>query len=268
MSDTNEKTALVKQLTSENALLRSQLKKGQQAAQKEQARTSRLLAESVQHVETLQQEIAGMRALMRGAQNARAEQTTGYLHRQKNRADAQKRNRLEHERAVGRDMPDADTIHAGPLRILIADAYPLVREGLAAILAREADMHVAGQAHSGQDAFDLYSKTRPDMLLMETDLPDWKGDSLITALAERHGDCCVLVFSHNAGEEAVESALRAGAKGYLSKDASREAIVAAIRLVIADQRALAAHVRTAQAIRGQRQGLAARALEASLLPTP
>jgi len=128
------------------------------------------------------------------------------------------------------------------IRVLLADPHPVVREGLASVLARQSDMECVGETSSGQETLRRFCELRPDVLVMEMHFSDMDGKSLLTSLRTRFPSACILVLTLQMGEETIYEALQAGAKGYYFKDASLEAIVAAIRTVHGGKAIFAKHV--------------------------
>ena len=117
-----------------------------------------------------------------------------------------------------------------PIRVLVADDHPVVRSGLVAIL-QSAGMTVAAEASSGREAIDRYFEVSPDVVLMDLKLPDLDGWTAISAIRARDGNARVIAVSSLAGDEDIHRALRAGAKGYVMKDADAAEIVSAVRMV-------------------------------------
>jgi len=122
------------------------------------------------------------------------------------------------------------------IRVVVADDHPVVREGLAAILARQPDMAVAAEAESGEKACELCSSQRPDVVLMDLRMPGMGGVAATRWIGDRYPACHVLVLTTFDGDEEIYQALKAGARGYLLKDAGREELLAAIRGVHAGKR--------------------------------
>jgi DNA-binding NarL/FixJ family response regulator len=122
-----------------------------------------------------------------------------------------------------------------PIRVLIADDQRVVREGLSMLVALIDDVEVVGAAGDGAEAVRLAETHHPDVILMDLRMPDLDGIAATALLCERLPAARVLVLTTYADEDAIVPALRAGAKGYLTKDASAEQIEAAIRAVHAGQ---------------------------------
>lgn len=122
------------------------------------------------------------------------------------------------------------------IRVLIVDAHPVVRAGLAAILAREADMTVAGEAANCEAAIDLFFRMGPDVVVIDPHLEGSNGGGPMLRIRESDPGARFLAMSDQAGDEDIHRALRAGAKGYLMKDAEPGEILSAIRNVRAGLR--------------------------------
>ena len=122
-----------------------------------------------------------------------------------------------------------------PIRVLIADDQRVVREGLNMLVALIDDVEVVGAACDGAEAVRLAETYRPDVVLMDLRMPDLDGIAATGLLRERLPAARVLVLTTYADQDAIVPALRAGARGYLTKDASAEQIEAAIRAVHAGQ---------------------------------
>ena len=124
---------------------------------------------------------------------------------------------------------------AAPIRVLIADDQRVVREGLSMLVALIDDVEVVAMASDGAEAVRLAEAHHPDVVLMDLRMPDLDGIAATAQLNERLPAVRVLVLTTYADEDAIVPALRAGARGYLTKDASAEQIEAAIRAVHAGQ---------------------------------
>ncbi|WP_026928933.1 response regulator [Glycomyces tenuis] len=119
-------------------------------------------------------------------------------------------------------MPD-------PIRLLIADDHPVVRDGLRGMFARTEDIEVVGEAADGREAVDRAAAIGPDVVLMDLRMPGTDGVTAIRTLAERGVASKVLVLTTYDTDTDVLPAIEAGASGYLLKDASPEELRRAIR---------------------------------------
>ncbi len=117
------------------------------------------------------------------------------------------------------------------IRILVADDHPVVRAGLAAIIDQQDDLTVVGEARSGREAVEMYSGLRPDLALIDLRMPEMDGVTAITTIRAAFPTARLLVLTTYDGDEDIFRGLQAGAKGYLLKDAGREALLEAIRAV-------------------------------------
>jgi DNA-binding NarL/FixJ family response regulator len=118
------------------------------------------------------------------------------------------------------------------IRILLADDHSLVRAGIRSLLGAMAEVEVVGEASSGEEALELAARHRPDVVLMDIAMKGMTGLDAAAALRERHPEVRVLILSMHAGEEYVLQALRAGAAGYLLKDAATGELELALRSVM------------------------------------
>jgi DNA-binding NarL/FixJ family response regulator len=123
----------------------------------------------------------------------------------------------------------------GRIRVLIADDQRVVREGLGMLVSLIDEVEVVGSASNGAEAVRLAEAHRPDVILMDLRMPDVDGVAATADLRQRLPGARVLVLTTYADDAAIMSALRAGAAGYLTKDASAEQIETAIRAVHAGQ---------------------------------
>ena len=123
----------------------------------------------------------------------------------------------------------------GRIRVLIADDQRVVREGLGMLVSLIDEVEVVGSASNGAEAVRLAEAHHPDVILMDLRMPDVDGVAATADLRQRLPGARVLVLTTYADDAAIMSALRAGAAGYLTKDASAEEIETAIRAVHAGQ---------------------------------
>ena len=117
------------------------------------------------------------------------------------------------------------------IRVMIVDDQRLIRQGLKLLLELEPDITVVAEAENGQDALDLFSRTNPDVVLMDVQMPILDGVKATRVLTERFTDINVIVLTTFNKDHYVIEAVQAGAKGFLLKDSSGEEIAAAVRAV-------------------------------------
>ncbi|MFI7193137.1 response regulator [Nocardia nova] len=122
-----------------------------------------------------------------------------------------------------------------PLRVLVVDDQQVMREGLVALLGLVDEVRVVGAAGDGEQALRAVAETGPDVVLMDLRMPVLDGVEATRRIAADHPGTAVLVLTTYADDASIVSALRAGARGYLTKDAGRAEIVAAIRAAAAGQ---------------------------------
>ncbi len=147
------------------------------------------------------------------------------------------------------------------IRILIADDHAVVREGLAAMIARRADMQVAAEAEDGRRAVELARQLKPDVILMDLRMPEMGGVEAITHIRAARPAARIIVLTTYDGDEDIYRALQAGAEAYLLKDTPRDELLEAIRAVHAGQKRIPAEVAAKLAVRLTAEALTPRELE-------
>jgi DNA-binding NarL/FixJ family response regulator len=148
-----------------------------------------------------------------------------------------------------------------PIRVLVADDHMVVRMGLATIIGHETDMTVVAEAANGQEILQLTREHKPDVIVMDLRMPGLPGDQVIAALCAEDPKARIIVVTIHKGDEAAFQALRAGARGYLLKDAPTDDIVAGIRTVFAGGRCIPPAIADQVAQRIGRTGLSPRETE-------
>ncbi|HEY9640029.1 MAG TPA: response regulator transcription factor [Coleofasciculaceae cyanobacterium] len=121
------------------------------------------------------------------------------------------------------------------VRVLVVDDHPVVRRGLVMMLEEVPDILVVGQAGNGHEALALFSQQQPDVTLMDLRMPEMDGVATITAICAEFPAARIIVLTTYDGDEEIYRALRAGAKGYLLKDAEPDVLLNAIHVVLNEQ---------------------------------
>jgi DNA-binding NarL/FixJ family response regulator len=119
------------------------------------------------------------------------------------------------------------------IRIVLADAHQLVREGLRSLLERQADMEVVGEAEDGRNALRLVEKLSPDVVILEVGMPRLNGIDTTRQIAIASPGVKVIGLSMHSDKRFVSEMLRAGAAGYVLKSCAFEEVASAIRAVVA-----------------------------------
>jgi DNA-binding NarL/FixJ family response regulator len=118
---------------------------------------------------------------------------------------------------------------APSIRVMVADDHPLLREGVAAVLAAQPDMILAGEAETGLAAIEGYRRWRPDVTLMDLQMPDMGGVEAVTAIRSEFPDARIVILTTYLGDVQAMRALKAGAMAYLLKSSLRRELLTTIR---------------------------------------
>ena len=135
-----------------------------------------------------------------------------------------------------------------PISVLVVDDHVLLREGVRAVLSAQDDIAIVGEASSGAQAVAQYAQLRPDVVLMDLQMPDMSGLDAIVAIRRQDPRACIIVLTTYSGDGRAIKALRAGAMGYLLKSSLRKELLDAIRSVHNGGKHLDAQVATAIAM--------------------
>ena len=148
-----------------------------------------------------------------------------------------------------------------PIRVVVVDDQPVIRDGLLQIINSEEDMEVVGEAENGRLAIAVVADSRPQIIIMDLSMPEMGGLEAMAAIREAQPDVRFIVFSVYRGEEDIHRALEAGASGYLFKVVQRNELIAAIRMVAAGRPYLPMQVAERLRFRHPADELTARELE-------
>jgi DNA-binding NarL/FixJ family response regulator len=127
---------------------------------------------------------------------------------------------------------------AGKIRVLCVDDHPVVRDGIAAIINLQPDMMLTGAAATGGEALERYFELRPDVALVDLQLPDMSGFDLIKKIRDKFPNARIIVLSSHEGDVDIQRALESGAQGYVAKGIVRGELLETIRSVHAGKRRL------------------------------
>jgi DNA-binding NarL/FixJ family response regulator len=130
----------------------------------------------------------------------------------------------------------------GQIRILSADDHPLIREGIAGLVAAQPDMNLVAEAANGREAVQQFRRHRPDITLMDLQMPDMSGLDAIIAIRGEDPEARIIVLTTYAGDLQALRALRAGARAYLLKDTLHKELLTSIRAVQAGKKSISPEI--------------------------
>jgi len=129
-----------------------------------------------------------------------------------------------------------------PIRILVVDDHQLIRVGINTLIFPEADMKVVGEASDGREAVAKYRECRPDITLMDLQMPEMGGFDAIVAIRGEFPDARIIVLTTYTGDVQAQRAMKAGAQGYVLKNLLHKELLQTIRTVHGGRKAMAAEV--------------------------
>jgi len=129
-----------------------------------------------------------------------------------------------------------------PIRILSVDDHPLIRQGVAGLVGSQADMNVIAEAANGREAIQQFHRHRPDITLMDLQMPEMNGLDAIIAIRGEFPEARIIVLTTYAGDVQALRALKAGARAYLLKDSLHKELLATIRAVHAGKKSMSPEV--------------------------
>ena len=147
------------------------------------------------------------------------------------------------------------------IRILTVDDHPLLRKGIAALVNAEPDMKLVAEASNGQEAIAMFRQHRPDVTLMDLQMPDLTGTETIVRIQSEFSDARIVVLTTYAGDVQVLRALRAGARGYILKGHVHRELLETIRAVHAGHKRIPPDVAAELADHATDDALSAREID-------
>lgn len=127
---------------------------------------------------------------------------------------------------------------AASIRILVVDDHPVVRQGVAVLIGTQSDMTLVAEASNGREAIQQFRAQRPDVTIMDLQMPEMNGLDALNAIRGEFPDAKIIVLTTYAGDVQILRALKSGAQGYLLKNTFHKELVDTIRAVHAGKKAL------------------------------
>jgi DNA-binding NarL/FixJ family response regulator len=147
------------------------------------------------------------------------------------------------------------------IRVLTVDDHALLREGIAKLIGNQSDMELVAEASNGREAVELFRKHRPDVTLMDLQMPEMGGIDAISAIRGESPEARIVVLTTYTGDIQVMRAMKAGARAYLLKGLLRKELIETIRAVHAGQRRMAPEVAAEIAEHSTDEALTAREVD-------
>lgn len=153
------------------------------------------------------------------------------------------------------------SIRPNPIRILSVDDHPLLREGIAALVASQPDMKLIAEASNGHEAIEQFRKHHPDITLMDLQMPDMDGVESMNAIRGEFSGARIIVLTTYQGDVQILRALKAGARAYLLKGLLRKELLETIRAVHAGKKRIPAELAAQLADHAADDALTSREIE-------
>lgn len=152
-----------------------------------------------------------------------------------------------------------------PIRVLVVDDHPLLREGIAALIINQLDIKLVAEASNGREGIEMFRSQRPDVTLMDLQMPDMSGVDAIIAIRSEFPEARIVVLTTYAGDVLAQRALKAGAQSYLLKGNVRKDLLDTIRAVHSGQKRIHPEVAAQLADHAADDALTPREVEVLLL---
>jgi DNA-binding NarL/FixJ family response regulator len=128
------------------------------------------------------------------------------------------------------------------IRVLSVDDHPILREGIASLFENHTDMETVAEASNGREALEQFRRHRPDITLMDLQMPEMSGIDVMSAIRREFPDARIIVLTTHAGDVQISRAMKAGARGFLLKGLLRRELLDTIRAVHAGQKRMSSEV--------------------------